>query len=230
MLICRDNQDGNISLRRQFEMFIGAPDFPCVGAKSALAGGMLKLIDARDLTSGWNDLQIHHALLDWTRRYKADPSGLRSLAVLFRGPDDLDERAFEEALWTRVQSLADKDAWKGLPHDPRVSPDPGNPHFSLSFGGEAFFVIGLHPRASRPARRFARPALVFNLHDQFERLRADGRYERMRERILARDEALAGSVNPMLARHGEASEAAQYSGRLVEEDWTCPFRDPRAGP
>ena len=109
-----------------------------------------------------------------------------------------------------------------------VSADPEDPHFSLSFGGEAFFVVGLHPRASRAARRFPRPTLVFNLHDQFERLRVEGRYERMRERIIERDVALAGSANPMLARHGEASEARQYSGRLVDEDWQCPFRDPRA--
>jgi FPC/CPF motif-containing protein YcgG len=68
---------------------------------------------------------------------------------------------------------------------------------------------------------------VFNLHDQFERLREEGRYERMRERIIERDVAIAGSVNPMLARHGEASEARQYSGRKVSENWTCPFRDPR---
>ena len=32
----------------------------------------------------------------------------------------------------------------------------------------------------------------------------------------------------MLARHGESSEALQYSGRMVEEDdWQCPFRDKR---
>lgn len=211
-----------------FRAFIAEPNFPCVGAKSALANGLLHIIAARDLTSSWNDLEIHRALMDWTRAYKADPAGLRSLAVIFDGPGGLDEEAFEEALWERIQSLADKDAWKGLPYDPRVCPDPDNPHFSLSFGGEAFFVIGLHPRSSRPARRFDKPALVFNLHDQFERLRAEGRYERMRERILARDADLAGSINPMLARHGETSEAAQYSGRLVEADWKCPFQDPRA--
>jgi hypothetical protein len=27
----------------------------------------------------------------------------------------------------------------------------------------------------------------------------------------------------MLARHGESSEARQYSGRLVDSDWRCPF-------
>jgi FPC/CPF motif-containing protein YcgG len=46
----------------------------------------------------------------------------------------------------------------------------------------------------------------------------------MREKIMTRDEALAGSRNPMLARHGDASEARQYSGRAVGEAWRCPFR------
>ena len=123
----------------------------------------------------------------------------------------------------RVQSLHDKDVWRGQDYDPRVSPDPGNPHFSLSFGGEAFFIVGLHPHASRPARRFERPTLVFNLHDQFERLREAGKYEGLREKILVRDDRLAGSRNPMLARHGDVSEARQYSGRVVDEDWVPPF-------
>ncbi|GGJ42079.1 hypothetical protein CDQ92_07800 [Sphingopyxis bauzanensis] len=211
-----------------FGEFIANPDFPCVGAKSALARGGVKILAARDLTSAWNDLEIHSELVAWARAYRQNPGGFRSLAVVFATPGGLDEQQFEAALWARLQSLADKDAWKGLAPDPRVCADPDNPRFSLSFGGEAFFVVGLHPHASRPARRFAHPTLVFNLHDQFETLRREGRYERMRAAILARDEELAGSINPMLARHGEASEAAQYSGRAVGADWRPPFQDPRA--
>ena len=207
---------------------VAAPEFPCVGAKSAMARGTLRVLACRDLTSGWDDLRIHGELIEWAWAYRRDPGGLRSLAVVFDGPGTLTEARFEDAMWQRIQSFADKDAWLGQPYDHRVSADPGDPHFSLSFGGEAFFVVGLHPRASRPARRFPRPTLVFNLHDQFEKLRDEGRYERMREKILERDVALAGSMNPMLQRHGEASEAAQYSGRAVGEDWRCPFSDPRA--
>ena len=70
--------------------------------------------------------------------------------------------------------------------------------------------------------------MVFNLHDQFEQLREKGRYEKMRQTILERDRKLAGDINPMLKRHGEASEARQYSGRCVPEDWTPPFEDKRA--
>ena len=122
-----------------------------------------------------------------------------------------------------MQSLSDKDTWLGLPYDERVGSHPDDPHFSLSFGGEAFFIVGLHPNASRKARCFEAPTLVFNLHDQFEQLRADGRYHKMRDRIVERDLRFSGSVNPMLATHGEASEARQYSGRAVDNAWVCPF-------
>ncbi len=198
--------------------------FPCVGAKAALARGTLQVLACNRIDSAWDDLRIHDELLRFAQAYRDEPALFRSLAVVFEGPDDLDEETFEAALWQRAQSLSDKDVWRGQGYDAAVSADPESPHFSLSFGGEAFFIVGLHPNASRPARRFSRPAMVFNLHDQFETLRAQGRYEGMREKIMVRDEAVAGSRNPMLTRHGEASEARQYSGRAVDAGWKCPFR------
>ena len=214
-------------LAEEFKAHIAQTSFPCVGAKSALARGLLEIVIAFDMRSAWDDLRIHDRLIKWAETYRDDPEGLRSIAVIFSQPSILDENEFERLLWERLQSFAEKDNWLGQRYDPAVSPDPGDPHFSLSFGGQAYFVVGLHPAASRPARRFSHPVMVFNLHDQFEKLRASGLYERMREAILERDRQLAGDINPMLARHGESSEARQYSGRMVGEDWQCPFRDPR---
>ncbi len=209
---------------------VGDRAFPCVGAKSAIARGTLDVLACSRIDSAWDDVRIHDGLMRFADAYRRDRTMYRSFAVVFDGPDDLSETAFERALWQRVQSLSDKDVWRGQDYDTRVSADPDNPHFSLSFGGEAFFIVGLHPNASRPARRFDRPTLVFNLHDQFERLRAEGKYETMREKILVRDEALAGTRNPMLARHGALSEARQYSGRVVDERWACPFHYSGATP
>ena len=166
---------------------------------------------------------MHDIAREWAEDYSREPGLFRSLAFVFEGPCDLSEETFERLLWQRLQSMTDKDEWRGITADHRVSDDPQDPHFSLSFGGQAFFVVGLHPQASRPARRFARPAMVFNLHDQFEELRSSGRYEGLRQAILDRDERLAGSINPMLSRHGESSEARQYSGREVPGGWACPF-------
>lgn len=210
-------------LAQRFRAFIKNPEFPCVGAKSALAKGRMRIVVGRDLRSGWDDLRILPSLMAIAEDYARDPEPFQSLAVIFEEDADLSEVQFEQHLWQRVQSLTDKDAWLGQRPDPRVSADPDDPHFSLSFGGEAFFVVGLHPRASRPARRFERPALVFNLHDQFEQLRANGLYDKMRGTIIARDIALSGDANPMLAVHGSISEARQYSGRAVDSAWKCPM-------
>ena len=220
--------DNDHPLARQFMARVQDTAFPCVGAKSALGRGRMDILVARDLTSAWDDLRILPALTATVAKYRKEREIFRTLVVLFQGPTDLSEETFEEHLWARAQSLSDKDAWVGNRPDPSVSSDPEDPHFSLSFAGEAFFVVGLHPNASRPARRFEAPAMVFNLHDQFQVLREQQRYEKLRASILERDEALAGSINPMLARHGEASEARQYSGRVVEADWKCPFRRPDA--
>jgi FPC/CPF motif-containing protein YcgG len=215
--------DSNHPLATRFAAFIRDADFPCVGAKSALARSQIRFVVGRDLRSAWDDLRIYPSLLDLAWSYAREPSLFHSLVVLFEEDSGLDEAMFEACLWERLASLSAKDDWHGQSPDPRVSTDPADPHFSLSFGGEAFFVVGLHPRASRPARRFERPALVFNLHDQFEQLRATGVYDKMRSSIIARDVALAGEPNPMLAVHGTISEARQYSGRAVDENWVCPF-------
>lgn len=215
--------DDRHPLAERFRCFIRNSDFSCVGAKSALARNQLRIVVARDIASAWDDLRILPELIDFARAYRDDRRLYQSFVVLFEGPDTLTEGAFETHLWSRLQSLSDKDQWLGQDVDSRVSQDPENPHFSLSFGGEAFFVVGLHPGASRLARRFERPALVFNLHAQFEQLRSEGIYTRLRDTILQRDLALNGSSNPMLARFGENSEARQYSGRAVNTDWRCPF-------
>lgn len=210
-------------ISKSFQQFIQSAEFPCVGAKSALARDALSVLPVGKIDSATDDVEIHRALRDFSDKLDHESPIIRSFVVIFDGPDGLDEEAFEKALWNRLQCLHNLDVVSGQAWSEAVDPDPQSPHFSLSIGGEPFFVIGLHPNASRPARRFEKPALVFNSHLQFEKLRADGRYDKMKEIIRKRDEALAGSINPMLNDHGEASEARQYSGRAVDPEWRCPF-------
>jgi FPC/CPF motif-containing protein YcgG len=46
----------------------------------------------------------------------------------------------------------------------------------------------------------------------------------MQQIIRHRDIALQGSTNPMLTDFGEQSEARQYSGRAVDDDWVPPLK------
>ena len=215
-------------LDAQLRAFIGNPQFPCVGAKSACATGGLRVLGARDICRDDDDAEIHRVVEDWGALHRDAGKRFFSLAVVFAEPHRLSEIAFEQALWARLQALADIDARRGKHLDRSVAANPDSADFALSLGESAFFVVGLHPNSARPARQFAYPTMIFNLHVQFVRLREQHLYDKMRNQIMKRDIALAGSANPMLADHGDRSAARQYSGRAVSEDWVCPFHDPRA--
>lgn len=220
-------------LHARFLEFVDSDAFPCVGAKAALARDAIRVVEFDALDDATHD----PALLDAIGAFAAfldeqdeDSTTVHSLVALFERPGRTDEHRFEALLWAQLQRLHDLDAQRGTPWAADVSTDPDDPRFSLSLAGHPFFVIGLHPGASRLARRFDTPALVFNSHRQFDRLRADGRYEKMQAATRGRDLELQGSLNPNLADFGTAPETRQYSGRAVEPDWRCPFHARGARP
>ena len=63
-----------------------------------MARGTLEILGARDIASAWDDLRIHDCLRRFAEHYRAEPQLFRSLAVVFAGPDTLDEAAFERAV------------------------------------------------------------------------------------------------------------------------------------
>lgn len=200
------------------ESMVLHPDYPCLGARSVFNRDRATVVALGEMASEEATRGLHDALRDFGR--DTDQSaGFASFVAVF--PDTVvdDEGQFESLLWRQLEKLheADRQPW-----NPQVSDDPGNPHFAFSVAGTAYFVVGLHPAASRIARRTPLPTLVFNLHQQFEDLRASDRFERMRDTIRRRDTALQGDVNPMVADHGAGSEARQYSGRAVPTDWAAP--------
>jgi len=194
--------------------------YPCLGARSVFHrnGATVRVYDRLA-----DPLLARRLLRDLhTFSAETDPAaGFASFVAVFRGPVPEGEEEFERLLWLQLRQLheADDEPWNA-----QVSADPTDEHFAFSAGGTAYFIVGLHPRASRHARRAPVPALVFNLHEQFELLRASGRFPRMRDKIRERDQELQGTTNPMVADHGTSSEARQYSGRRVGPSWEAPFQ------
>lgn len=201
--------------------FVASDTMACVGAKGALSSSGYRFgfypgfptasaTDglARDLAAFVAEMPHMHA------RYK-------SFIAVFGG-GAADEFDFEARLWEQLQRLHDVDrkhfAWAA-----DASDDPADPHFGFSIASHAFFVVGLHAKASRISRRFNYPALVFNSHAVFATLRQEGKFERVRTHVRERELAIQGSLNPNLADYGSASEARQYAGRALEAEWTCPF-------
>lgn len=204
-----------------FAEFIGDEGFPCIGAKAALETESIRFVTGGQLNSPLHDARIVMEIAEFARTITADDEFM-SLVVLFPQSELFTELEFEAALWSRLQALHQLDK-QDYNWDEKVSSDAASAEFSFSIGGRAFYVVGLHPGASRRARRFDCAALVFNAHSQFEHLRESGRFDKIREVILERDAEYSGSVNPTLAVHGVTSEARQYSGRAVPDNWACPF-------
>lgn len=209
-------------VKERFAAHVDASHFPCLAAKTAHARNQVTHFEAVDLRCGKDDAAIASAIGEFAMRGKPEHV-FHSFIVHFPHTPALDEVEFETYLFARLQGIHDIDR-ESFAWDPTVSADPSSDKFSMSVGGKSFYVIGLHPGASRAARRLSHPAMVFNLHAQFEFLRQEGRYDRLREAIIERDVDLNGSANPMLAVHGQSSEALQYSGRHIEGEWVCPFQ------
>ncbi|MCB2425480.1 guanitoxin biosynthesis heme-dependent pre-guanitoxin N-hydroxylase GntA [Methylophaga pinxianii] len=215
-----------LTLSERFFEFIDDNTFPCVGAKAALANDSIEAHEFDKLGTHENDQRIVDGLSRFVQMLDTlddDSMEVHSYVALFDGPFDMNEHEFEAQLWAQLWRLHKLDIKAGNKPANDVSSDTNNPRFSMSLSGHPFFIIGLHPHASRMARRFSHPAMVFNSHRQFDRLRKDGRFEKMQEATRSRDKELQGSINPNLANFGEASEARQYSGRKVEDQWQCPY-------
>lgn len=212
-----------------FRELVMRQEFPCVGARAAFNSGAYAVAFYDELASERSTASLAQDLFEFTRSELRDTSEYATFVAVFRQPTIADEVQFERLLWQQLAMLNRIDAGQ-FDWDLMASSDPTDPQFSFSFAGQALYVIGMHPNSSREARRFGWPAMVFNPHEQFERLRADGKWKRMQQTIRERDVQLQGSINPMLSDFGEATEARQYSGRAVEENWRAPFEPAKPAP
>ena len=205
-----------------FRALVLNPQFSCVGAKSAIAQGGYRIGQYGEMGQPEATAGLAYDLYHFVQELPKLNGEFSTFVATFTAPIISSERQFEEKLWAQLQALHELDAplhrW-----DPEVSDDPEDPHFSFSFAEHGFFIVGLHPAASRFTRRFAWPTLVFNVHAQFEALRGTGKFARMQSVIRQREETLQGSINTNLTDFGTKSDARQYSGRAVGDAWRCPF-------
>lgn len=216
------NQTENDIITSSFFDCLNAKAFPCISAKAALAKNHIVCLVADNMACPKDDMAILHFLYNFIDTYRRADEIYYSAAIIFKGPLVLTEIEFDALLWKRLQALADQDA-KKYSYDKRVDPDPASENFSFSIKEEAFFVIGMHAASTRFARQFTYPTLVFNPHAQFEKLKQNNKYDGLRDVTRKRDITYSGSVNPMLDDFGKSSEARQYSGRMYDDRWKCPF-------
>ncbi|MEU7563804.1 guanitoxin biosynthesis heme-dependent pre-guanitoxin N-hydroxylase GntA [Streptomyces eurythermus] len=218
-------------VREQLFRWIRSDDFSCLAGKASLRKGMMSCARLGELGAEASTRELHARLQEFVRGRLTPTENFHTFVAIFTGPLGIAEMEFEKLLWQQLADLheLDRDLYQWAPE---VAADPDSSEFGFSVVGHPFFVVGLHGRSSRVSRRFSQPALAFNSHHQFQRLKQNGTFEGLKKRIREREMRLQNSLNPNLADFGEASEARQYSGRAVEPTWTCPVFPPvrAAGP
>ncbi len=196
-------------------------NYPCVAAQAAHRQAQHRV----GLYAGFGSGASSAALGRDLRRFKEEQARTKapylSFWAVFDDPAPASEKDFEDAMWSELSRLSastpEASRW-----DPKFSSDPEDGDFCFSFEGDAFFLVGMHPKSSRLARRFPFPAVIFNLYEQFEALGAG--YEPMVKLNRERDRLFQGSVNPTVERWADKWESIQFSGRENPPDWKCPFR------
>lgn len=200
---------------------LGLPSYPCIPAVKSFVQGQYLVGTYENYGSGMSAAQMARDLRFYRRRQKSTSSPFLSFWAVYNHDVALDEKENERRLWAELSYLSAHDP---KPWAPGHSSDPSNPRFCFSFDEEAFFVVALHPHSSRFARRFPRPAIVFNLMSQFDDLIKTGRYAAVVKGNRQRELKFQGHLNPMVERYGDKWEAIQFSGRSNSPDWTCPFQ------
>ncbi len=206
--------------QNSFYDFVLDKNFPCIMAQTVFRTDKVKMINYEGFGTKQAVPSLLKDLSGYLDNYNFDTNDFFTFVALFPDSEHFTEEEFEDKLWKQLQYLHEAD---GTPWDPSVSHDPENKNFSFSISGKAFYIVGLHPGSSRLARQSPVPALVFNLHFQFEKLKEMGTYQTIRDKIRERDIVLQGNINPMVKDFGKESEARQYSGREVSRKWKCPF-------
>ncbi|MDI3389354.1 guanitoxin biosynthesis heme-dependent pre-guanitoxin N-hydroxylase GntA [Streptomyces sp. B-S-A8] len=213
-----------VRISEQLEEWVSGDTFSCLAAKAALRRKTLRSVELARLASEEATLELHGELTEFADKYLGPEEDFATLIAVFDGPDGLSEQEFNTLLWRQLTALHELDMARGHRWAADVSADPLSTEFAFSVAGHPFFLVGMHSNASRVSRRFSKPAIAFNSHHQFRRLKTSGVYGGLQKRIRKREIRLQQSINPNLAEFGEDSEARQYAGHATAPEWNCPFR------
>jgi hypothetical protein len=219
------NSAANIKRAQHFHhmlsSMIESKEFPCVGAKAAFKQNSYRFGFYNEM-AGTDALKgLSHDLSAFAKEQKDMKGAFTTFAAVFDDSFFQDAYDFDEKVWQLLKTLHQIDKAE---YDPIASANPKDANFAFSFAGTAYFVAALSPVSPRLSRRFVAPCLVFNAHYQFEHMKAQGKFEKLRDIIRANDAALeGGQANRIAADFGETSEAVQYTGISATPPTSCPF-------
>ena len=117
-------------------MFIAAPDFPCVGAKSALNKDRIRFGHHTAHADSASAFALSADLRHFSEAF-VDPGNLPVSFIATFEASESTEKDFETRVWRHLQLMHDCDN-RNYEWDPSVSQDPAHADFSFSIAGRAF--------------------------------------------------------------------------------------------
>ncbi|MER7156739.1 guanitoxin biosynthesis heme-dependent pre-guanitoxin N-hydroxylase GntA [Streptomyces lydicus] len=216
------NTERETTVRAALEDFIQTREFSCLGARAALKRDSITHRHYRRMGEASSAAENHRDLVEYVRTVRPllSDQSFRTFVATFDEPGTVDELAYEGLIWQHLQLMHDLDS-RSFGLDKGATSDPALPNFGFHTGGHAFFVVGMHPGASRASRRFSASAIAFNSLAQFVLL--GEKFYSMQGAIRRRESKNNGSVNPSFTVYEYEQPARHFSGRFTEEDWQCPY-------
>jgi FPC/CPF motif-containing protein YcgG len=221
------SSDEECTMKEEFREHIMSKYFPYLNAKIVFQRNTFYFGFYDILASKHTTMLLWHHLMDFINRqsdFWTNNQIFTRYVACFRTLRDIDEIVFERLLWKQLQLIHAEDVQNGIKWAENDSDNPTDSNFIFSIGGRAFFIVGLHPNSSRKARRFQTPTITFNSLDQFTNLRQLKMFNEVKQVIRNNDLLQNKSINPNLIINHQKSDAFEYSGKLIHEDWIPNFK------
>jgi hypothetical protein len=192
------------------------PGFACIAGQGAVRSKTYAFSAYGDMRSEDVAEGVCHDLFTFKQEFGlstvSDRLKFMTFIAAFEHPKITNQLDGAEHFYTLLHNMHQHDVKKERVWNPSVSKDIHSPEFGFSSGGDAFFVPLLYPHSGSPARRSDITMVVFNAHAVFDKLRETGAFDKIKQKIRARQDW----VHPYLGDHGETNEFLQYA--LVDPD------------
>lgn len=196
--------------------------YPCPGAQMVFLNSDERIAVFEGLTDN-NIYQVCFSLSCYILEYLSGDTGNDlTFILMFKELRRWTKGSFRKHFWKFLKNISQLQD-KYYPYAKGYSPVLKDKNFSFSFGEVANYIAAFFADSPRVTRRFAYTALIFNPHDQFNKLKESGKFVSFQKSVDIKDHRLQGSNNESLTDFGEQSEWPQYDS--IDGSSGCPINN-----
>jgi uncharacterized protein len=194
--------------------------YPCHGTIPVFRYGneRVAVFDSMDRC---NIEEVCYVLCKFYMEYLAgEPGNELTFFLMFSELKNWKRKKFRREFWILLKKIAKMQA-EYFGYAEGYSPVLNDSNFSFSFAGVSTFIAAFFNDSPRVSRRFGYTTLVFNIREQFNKLKAEGKFEAFKSAVKKREEKVQNNFNTNLSDFGSESEWRQYDS--IDTQSACPF-------